>query len=111
MGPTELDAAVGDLAEGLVQRRLDLLDRGQLRFLAALLALHADQDVVGLAERLQGHFAEAEIAQKRAHGPEVGGRARHARFDQQAAAKIDAEVQPLSGTRIRVSRTNAPENA
>ena len=95
MGPTDLDAPVGDVAESLAQRRLDLLDRSQLRFLAALLALHADQDVVGLAERLQGHFAQAQTAEQRAHRPEVGGRARYPRLDQQAAAKIDPEVQAL----------------
>ena len=57
--------------------------------------MHADQDVVGLAERLQGHFAETEIPEHRPHGPEVGGRARQTRLDEQAAAKIDAEVPAL----------------
>jgi hypothetical protein len=90
--PYSLDAAV--LGDAVAQRGAHLLQRRLLGAFLLTLRGQVDQHDVGLAEGLQHHVAEAEAVQVRAHLVEFGGAA-GLDLDQQAAAEVDAEVQPL----------------
>ena len=87
----ELDAAVIHV---VAQRATHRLDGRLLAFLTAILLLDADQHVGIGAEFLQGHLAQPELAERRAHFGQVGG-LRRAHLHQDAATEIDAEIQPL----------------
>src|SRR3546814_841515 len=76
------------------KRRRDGLDGRVLSRLVLGGIRQVDQHIGRLAELLQRHIAESEVAQPVAQLAEVG-RLRQARLEQQAAPKVDAEVQPL----------------
>ena len=87
-----LDAAIVD---GVAERAAHLGHRLLLRGVAAGLLGNADQHVVGRAELLQLHLAEAEPAERRAHLGEVGVAGLGLHLDQRAALEVDAEIQPV----------------
>ena len=87
-----LDAAVVDR---VAERAAHLGDRRLLRCVAARLLGDADQHVVGRAELLQLHFAEAERVERGAHLGEIGRARLGLHLDQRAALEVDAEIQPV----------------
>ena len=93
LGPTN---SVRRYSIPVAQRRLHLLHGQALRLLAAFLLLQSDEHVVGGAEFLQGHLAEAEAGKGLAHARDVGG-ALGAHVDHDAALEIDAVVEAAAG--------------
>jgi hypothetical protein len=83
------------LAEAVGERGFDFVDRRQLPLLAARLALDSDQHVLRSAELLERDLTEAETAKRRAHRREIGVLARDPDLDQDAAAKVDPEIEAL----------------
>ena len=90
--PHHLDPAVGHL---VAERAAHLVDRRLLGLVAARLLGDADEHVVGRAELLQLHFAEAERAERCPHLGEIGLRRLALHLHEQAALEVDAEIEPV----------------